>query len=127
MPEFDAERFARDWIAAWSRSDVEGVLAWFVDDAIFVSPLAARVVGNAEVRGKAALRDYWQRALRLRNSPPHFELDACLWDERRRACLLVYVSREPDGSANRKSELFWLGADNLFVRAESFSGAVAQR
>lgn len=59
---------------ARNRSDAEWVLAHFAEDALFVSPLAARITGAGEIRGKAALRNYWQRALRARTAPPRFEL-----------------------------------------------------
>jgi hypothetical protein len=57
--------FAKDWVAAWNRHDVDAVLGHFHDDVVFTSPVAARVVPDSEgvVRGKAALRQYWTAAL----------------------------------------------------------------
>lgn len=123
MP-FDPDGFSRDWVAAWNRADAEWVLARFADDAEFVSPLAARVTGQPDIHGKLALRDYWQRALRARSAPPKFELTTCVWDSRASACLIVYVSTEPDGSRHSKAELFHFGADGLIKRGEAFGGAV---
>ena len=61
-----AEAFARDWVECWNRHDIYGVLAHFADDVVFTSPGAARLVPatGGIVRGKAALADYWERALR---------------------------------------------------------------
>ena len=61
----DPESFARDWCEAWNAHDVEAVLAHFHDDAVFTSPVAARVVpeSGGVVRGKDALRRYWFTAL----------------------------------------------------------------
>ncbi|CAM5741348.1 nuclear transport factor 2 family protein [Mycolicibacterium aubagnense] len=61
----DPESFARDWYDAWNAHDVEAVLAHFHDDAVFTSPVAARVVpeSGGVVRGKDALRRYWFTAL----------------------------------------------------------------
>lgn len=61
----DPEPFARDWCEAWNARDVEAVLAHFHDDAVFTSPVAARVVpeSGGVVRGKDALRRYWFAAL----------------------------------------------------------------
>ena len=58
--------FAEDWLTAWNRHDVEAVLAHFHDDVVFSSPVAARVVPDSKgvVRGKAALREYWNAALK---------------------------------------------------------------
>jgi hypothetical protein len=57
--------FAEDWLTAWNRHDVDAVLAHFHDDVVFSSPVAARVVPDSKgvVRGKAALREYWNAAL----------------------------------------------------------------
>lgn len=61
-----ARAFADEWLAAWNDHDLERVLRHFADHVVFTSPLAAQlVVGSAGVvRGKAALRDYWQEGLR---------------------------------------------------------------
>ena len=77
MENFDATAFSREWASAWNRRDVETVLEHFDDDAVFTSPVA-RKIGFAEdgaVRGKDALRRYWQAA--LDNNPNlHFEVTA---------------------------------------------------
>lgn len=60
----DAARFAAEWAAAWNARDLEAVLAHFAEDAVFTSPVAARLLGgDGIVRGKAALRAYWAEAL----------------------------------------------------------------
>lgn len=61
----DPQSFAQDWVTAWNAHDVEGVLSHFHDDVVFTSPVAARlgIVADGIVRGKAAVRDYWTRAL----------------------------------------------------------------
>jgi len=71
----DPMRFAEDWIGAWNRRDVEAVLTHYADDVVHSSPLAAQVVtvSRGTVRGKQALRDYWNRALDL-NTDLHFTL-----------------------------------------------------
>jgi hypothetical protein len=58
--------FAEDWLTAWNRHDVDAVLAHFHDDVVFSSPVAARVMPDSKgvVRGKAALREYWNAALK---------------------------------------------------------------
>lgn len=71
----EAQAFARTWAAAWNAHDLEAVLALFGDDAIFTSPLAARLVPDSSgvVRGKPALRDYWSAG--LAQAPDlHFEI-----------------------------------------------------
>ncbi len=73
--QFDAATYARDWAAAWNAGDIESVLAHFHDDAVFTSPLAARVVpeSGGVIRGKEALRRYWNAAI-ARTPPPEFHV-----------------------------------------------------
>jgi len=123
MSSFAPEKFAREWVAAWNRSDAEAVLAHFADDAIFVSPTAAAVTGNPEVRGKDALRAYWAKALGSRPAPLQFAFESVVWDERNRALLVIYISNE-SGRAVRKCELMHFGGDGLIHRGEAFAGAV---
>lgn len=59
----DPEAFAAAWIDAWNAHDLERVLEHWAEDCVFVSPVAKEVTGEATVVGKAALRDYWGRAL----------------------------------------------------------------
>lgn len=63
----DAQKFAQEWCTAWNRHDVEAVLNYFHEDVMFTSPVAQRVVPETGgvVQGKAALRDYWTRALEM--------------------------------------------------------------
>jgi hypothetical protein len=67
--------FATDWLAPWNSRDVEAVLAHLHDDVVFTSPVAARVVPDSKgvVRGKVALRAYWNAALKTMPDL-HFEI-----------------------------------------------------
>ena len=69
------QAFAERWIAAWNARDLDAVLRMFADDAVFSSPLAAKVMpeSGGTVRGKAAMQDYWSAAL-AQNPELHFEL-----------------------------------------------------
>lgn len=63
MTHDDARAFADDWAAAWNALDVEGVLSHFDENVSFTSPTALAVMGVATVRGKQALREYWNKAV----------------------------------------------------------------
>jgi hypothetical protein len=67
--------FTEDWLAAWNHHDVDALLTHFHDDVVFTSPVAARVVpeSGGAVRGKAALREYWNAALKTMPDL-HFEV-----------------------------------------------------
>lgn len=60
-----AERFAREWQAAWNSHDIERILAHYSDDVVFQSPYVAHRYQEptGEVRGKDALRTYWGSGL----------------------------------------------------------------
>jgi ketosteroid isomerase-like protein len=62
-----ARRFVKEWVAAWNAHDLEAILAHFTDDAVFASPVAARLIPGSDgvVRSKEALREYWREGLRL--------------------------------------------------------------
>ena len=66
MDEGKAQAFATDWIAAWNMRDLDRVLSHCAEDVVFNSPVAAKLLGDGVVIGKAALRSYWSTALPLR-------------------------------------------------------------
>ncbi|MDX2118993.1 MAG: nuclear transport factor 2 family protein [Planctomycetota bacterium] len=67
QPSVDA--FTRDWLRAWNAHDLERILAHYTDDVVFSSPFGARLASSNDgtpdgiLRGKPALRAYWQQAL----------------------------------------------------------------
>jgi steroid delta-isomerase len=104
LSEAAAQAFAREWIAAWNRRDVEAVLAHFADDAVFISPKAEQVVGNGCVEGKAALRAYWNKALEQIRSL-HFELEEAVWSPRAETLTVIYTSTVQDRPPVRATEI----------------------
>ena len=74
-----AETFARAWMSAWNDRDIDRILAHYADGVVFHSPRIALVMGNGgvSVSGKAALRDYWTKALE-RSPELFFELESVL-------------------------------------------------
>ena len=123
MTRDEARAFAEEWAAAWNARDVERVLIHFDDDVAFTSPTAAAVVGVATVRGKPALREYWNEAL-SRIGSLRFTIDRVLWDPARRELAILYTS-EIDGKAKRVSENLSFDAAGKIVSAEVFHGVTA--
>lgn len=74
-----AERFAKEWVAAWNAHDLERILAHYEDDFEMSSPVIVKLAGepSGTLRGKSAVRDYWAKALA---AAPHlrFELVSAL-------------------------------------------------
>jgi ketosteroid isomerase-like protein len=60
-------QFVSAWALAWNSHDVDAVLAHFAEDAVFTSPIAARLIASSDGRlhGKAEIRSYWRNALAL--------------------------------------------------------------
>ncbi len=63
-----AEDFAAEWITAWNAHDLDRVLEHYADDFEFSSPFIVKVAGEPSgvLRGRAAVRAYWAKALALR-------------------------------------------------------------
>ena len=71
--------FAEEWIAAWNSHDLELILTHYEEDVELRSPVAVKLLqGDGRVRGKAALREYFELGLK---AYPHlrFELVETLW------------------------------------------------
>ncbi len=60
-----AERFAREWIAAWNSHDLQRILAHYTEDFEMTSPRIVELAGepSGRLRGKEAVGAYWARAL----------------------------------------------------------------
>jgi ketosteroid isomerase-like protein len=74
-----ARAFAEEWIAAWNSHDLELILTHYEEDVELRSPVAVKLLqGDGRVRGKAALREYFELGLQ---AYPHlrFDLVETLW------------------------------------------------
>lgn len=118
MTHAEARAFAEQWIANWNRKDVEAVLAYFSDDAVFTSPRAQTIIGSSRLEGKARLREYWTRAL-ARIQTLHFQLDYVISEGDRLS--IVYTS-EIDGKRLRATELLVFAPDGLIREGEAMYG-----
>ena len=61
-----AERFAKAWVDAWNRHDLEAVLSHYSDDFEMSSPYIVQIAGepSGKLKGKASVRAYWSAALK---------------------------------------------------------------
>ena len=113
--------FARSWVAAWNRRDAGSVLQHFVDDAVFISPVAAHYAGSVEIRGRSQLSKYWHAALK-ELSTLEFTLDHASWDPERRELNVVYLS-DLNGIRRRSCEIMTFNAEGCQIRGEAMFGA----
>jgi ketosteroid isomerase-like protein len=70
-----ARQFAEAWIEAWNSHDMERIFAHYTDDFEMTSQLIIQWMGveSGTLKGKDAIRPYWQRGLDA-TPPLHFEL-----------------------------------------------------
>jgi ketosteroid isomerase-like protein len=59
-----AEDFARKHVSVWNRHDLDEIVELYTEDVELVSPLAGAVAGGTTVRGRDALRAYFEAALK---------------------------------------------------------------
>ncbi|MEJ3403869.1 nuclear transport factor 2 family protein [Rathayibacter sp. YIM 133350] len=59
--------FSTEWCDAWNAHDLDRLLSHFSESVVFRSPVGAQVIPGSEgvFRGKAAVREYWERGLAL--------------------------------------------------------------
>jgi ketosteroid isomerase-like protein len=91
--ENEAREFARHWVAAWNAHDLDRILSHYALDVVLVSPVAAKILNDQSgmVRGKEALRQYFQRGL---DAYPDltFELVDVMWGLS--SVVLYYVNQK---------------------------------
>jgi steroid delta-isomerase len=123
MTHDEARSRGAEWARAWNARDIEAVLSHFTDDVTFLSPVAADVVGTAELRGKPALRAYWERAL-ARITRLHFTVERVLWDAEAQELVVLYLA-ELDDRRMRACERMKLDPEGRVIFAEALYGARA--
>jgi len=62
----DHREFAAEWVSAWNSHDLDRVLSHYEEDVVLTSPRVRLFLGRDDgtIRGKAALRDYMDLALK---------------------------------------------------------------
>jgi ketosteroid isomerase-like protein len=80
LTETKAREFASEWIEAWNSHDLNRIMSHYSEDVVLTSPIAARLLNVADgtVRGKQALRAYFQKGLEA-FPQLKFELIEVMW------------------------------------------------
>ena len=65
IPDETADQFATDWIVSWNAHDIDRIMDHYADDVEFTSPFVIKLMDepSGTVRGKDALREYFQKGL----------------------------------------------------------------
>jgi len=58
-----AKQFAQSWEQAWNAHDIDRIMPHYADDIVLISPIAAKLLGQAEVKGAKAVRRYFLKGL----------------------------------------------------------------
>jgi len=56
-------QFADEWVESWNSHDIDSIMRHYADDVILVSPIAGKLIGTPEVKGKNAVKDYFLKGL----------------------------------------------------------------
>jgi ketosteroid isomerase-like protein len=117
----EGQTYAARWIDAWNSMDLDRALELWSEEIEFCSPLAAEITGSPVLRGKAAVGEYWGRALaqaaRLR-----FELIEALWDDGARTVTIVY-RRARGADVRVAAEIIRLNEKGLGAHGIALHGA----
>lgn len=73
--KMDAKKFANAWIESWNSHNLDEILDHYADDIEITTPMIKLAGGieSGSLKGKALVRDYWQKAL-TKIPDLHFEL-----------------------------------------------------
>jgi steroid delta-isomerase-like uncharacterized protein len=93
LGENEAREFARHWMDAWNTHNLDEVMSHYAADVVLLSPVAARILNDPSgtVRGKDALRSYFQRGLQA-YPDLNFELVDVMWGLS--SVVLYYVNQK---------------------------------
>jgi ketosteroid isomerase-like protein len=71
----NAKKFAAQWIESWNSHDLDSIMAHYSEDVEITTPMIKMAAGieSGSLKGKEAVRDYWQKALH-KIPDLHFEL-----------------------------------------------------
>lgn len=110
QPAF-AREFAQDWIDAWNSHNLERILAHYDEEVALTSPIALKLSnGDGTLRGKNALRQYFQRGLEAYPNLRFDHLDTLFGIE----TIVIYYMNNVRGS--KTAEVMLLNASGKIVR-----------
>lgn len=108
-----AEKFAKEWIAAWNSHDLGRILSHYADDFVMTSPYIAQLAGVASgtLTGKAAVRAYWATALEKFPGLRFEHVQTLIGAD----SVTIYYR----GVTGMAAEVFFFGPDHLVHRASA--------
>ena len=106
-----AQGLAQHWIQAWNSHDLDAIMSHYSEDVVLVSPVAAKLLGDpaGTVKGKAALRSYFQKGLEF-YPKLKFDLVDVMWGL---SSLVLYYTNQ---NSTKSGELMEVGEDRKITR-----------
>jgi hypothetical protein len=111
LSETEARQFASSWVQAWNSHDLDAVMSHYAPEVVLTSPTAAKLLNDPSgaVRGKEALRSYFNRGLEAFPNLT-FELLDVMWGIS--SVVLYYVNQK----GTKTGEFMELDANQKVVR-----------
>jgi hypothetical protein len=125
MTREKAVAFAKAWLADLNARNIDGLMARYADDSVFVSSRAASFAHSTSIHDKGTLRRYFESALGGAGaSAIRFELDHLAWDPAEQVLAVVHVVGVGDKKV-RECEVMQLDGAGRVKRHEAFYGGAA--
>jgi predicted ester cyclase len=111
LTENKAREFANQWVEAWNAHDLDGIMSHYASNVALVSPVAAKILNDTSgtVKGKEALRIYFQRGLEAYPNL-RFEIVDVMWGVS--SVVLYYVNQK----GTKTGEFMEIDTDGKVVR-----------
>ncbi len=111
LTEDKARNFAKHWIQAWNSHDLDAIMSHYSENVVLVSPVAAKLLGDpaGTVKGKAALRAYFQKGLEF-YPQLKFDLIDVMWGL---SSLVLYYTNQ---NGAKSGEYMEVGQDGKITR-----------
>lgn len=108
-----ANKFTKDWIAAWNSHIIETILSHYTDDFLLESPIAAQTVPESKgvLKGKAAVGKYWSERLAVMTDL-FFEVQEILIGIS--GLTIYYINK---GSGRKAAEVFFFDEEGKVTRS----------
>src|SRR5215475_7469203 len=107
----EANSLAQHWIDAWNSHDLDAIMSHYSEVIVLVSPVAAKLLNDptGTVRGKAALRAYFQKGLEF-YPQLKFDLVDVMWGL---SSLVLYYTNQ---NSTKSGEFMEVGKDGKITR-----------
>ena len=109
MNKLSTNQFAAKWEKSWNSHDIQKIMEHYASDIVLISPIAGKLLGNPEVKGFEAVKDYFIKGLQAYPDLKFRVLDV-LYGEK--SIVLYYVNQ----NNVKAGEFMQFGTDGKIIR-----------